>query len=119
MYRYLQLGHHRQRPSERPSPDSGQVLAQLRQRVRLLHCSAQTEASHLRWVRAFLRWLQDQPSPGGGNLAAHQPGPADANAFLAALSARTRLVPTQHRQALQALLFLYRHVWDCDLMGLD
>ena len=114
MYRYLGFGQ-----VTTPHNDTRQVLEQLRERVRLLHCSAQTEASHLRWARAFLRWQRAQQHAQGQAWPLHECGPMEVNAFLAVLAQRPRLSPASHRQALQALLFMFRQLWGRDLLDAD
>lgn len=102
-----------------PHNETRQVLEQLRERVRLFHYSAQTETSYLRWARAFLRWHQAQQQSPGQVWPLHELGTAEVNAFLATLAERPRLSPAGHRQALQALLFLFRQVWGRDLLDVD
>ncbi len=52
-------------------------------------------------------------------LAAARAGHGEVNTFLATLAERPRLSPASRRQALQALLFLFRQVWGRDLLDAD
>jgi integron integrase len=98
-----------------PALQSTRLLDQVRERVRYLHYSLQTEKAYLHWVRFFVRWH-------GRHGAMRHPrdmGQAEVEAFLTMLANERQVSPATHRQALNALLFLYRQVLGQDLPWLQ
>lgn len=91
----------------RPPLQSTRLLAQLRERIRYLHYSIRTEDVYVYWVRAFIRFH--------GVRHPREMGQAEVVAFLSHLANERRVSPATHKQALSALLFLYRQVLDVDL----
>jgi integron integrase len=96
--------------SDRPPPSGAaaqgarppRLLDQMRAQIRTAHYSLSTEKSYLHWVRAFIRFhaLRHPREMGGVEVAA----------FLTHLASAVRASESTHRQALSALLFLYRKV---------
>lgn len=90
-----------------PVPTSHQVLAHLRERLRYLHYSLQTEKNYVYWSRWFIRWHgMRHPKEMGGN---------PVEAFMLMLANERKVAPSTRRQALSALSFLYKEVLDVDL----
>jgi hypothetical protein len=90
---------------------SVRLLDQLRERIRYLHYSLQTEKACLYWARFFIRWH-------GRNGAMRHPkdmGKPEVESFLTMLANERQVSPATHRQALNALLFLYKQVIGQDL----
>ena len=85
---------------------STRLLDQLRERIRYLHYSLQTEKAYLYWSRFFIRWHARQ----GGMRHPRDMGKAEVEAFLTMLANERQVSPATHRQALNALLFLYKQV---------
>jgi hypothetical protein len=91
-----------------PKGESGQerplvprsLLDALRERLRYMHYSLRTEEAYVYWVRDFVRWA--------GQRHPRTMGPAEVQAFLSMLANERRVAAATHRQALSALLFLYR-----------
>ena len=98
-----------------PALRSTRLLDQLRERIRYLHYSLQTEKAYLYWVRFFVRWH------GRAGVMRHPRamGAAEVQAFLNMLANERQVSPSTHNQALSALLFLYREVLAIDLPWLD
>ena len=86
-----------------PAP---RLLQLVRQAVRVRHYSVRTEESYVAWVRRFVRF-HEMRHP-------RELGVGDINRFLAALAEGGRLSASTQRQALSAVLFLYRHVLHSD-----
>ncbi|MEJ6003251.1 integron integrase [Paucibacter soli] len=85
-----------------PPLQSARLLDQLRERIRFLHYSRNTEDAYLHWARAFIRFHRlRHPSELGG---------PEVEAFLSWLASERQLSASTHRQALSALLFLYGKV---------
>jgi integrase len=96
----------RHAPPARSGPLSAlrsvEVLDQLRERIRYLHCSRRTEAAYVHWVRAFIR-LHGLRHPA-------ELGRSDIERFLCWLVSERAVAASTHRQALSSLLFFYRKV---------
>ncbi len=83
------------------------LLDSLVQRLRYLHYSLRTEQAYVYWVRGFIRW--------SGMRHPRDMGMADVESFLSMLANERRVSVSTHRQALSALLFLYKEVLAVDL----
>lgn len=92
------------RTSLRPG---GRLLDQLREHIRYRHYSLRTEEAYVHWVRAFIRW--------SGLRHPRELGGAEVERFLQHLAVEKKLAASSHRQALSALLFLYREVLGLNL----
>jgi integron integrase len=93
---------------DRPPP---RLLEQLREQIRYLHYSIRTEEAYVHWVRAFVRFH--------GMRHPREMGAPEVQAFLSWLSAARHVSVSTHRQALSALLFLYRRVFGLQLPWMD
>lgn len=83
-------------------PKPPRLLDQLRAQIRCAHYSLSTERSYRHWVRAFIHFhAMRHPREMGG---------VEVAAFLTHLASVQRASESTHRQALSALLFLYRKV---------
>lgn len=92
----------------KPSPPSSpRLLRRLRERLRVLHYSLRTEDSYVYWVKAFVRFQ--------GLRHPADMGREEVEEFLTHLAAQRDLSASTQRQALSALLFLYRQVLSIDL----
>jgi len=90
---------------------STRLLEQVRERIRYLHYSLRTEQAYVRWVRLFVRW--------SGLRHPRECEHRDVEAFLSFLANERHVAASTHRQALHALLFLYKEVLDLDLPWLQ
>ena len=99
-----------------PNPFAGAqpaepLFALARERMRTRHLALRTEKVYLQWMRRF------------GEFHGHRPlrqlGPAEVERFLTHLAVQCHVGPATQSQALQALLFLYRHVLEIELPWLD
>lgn len=94
---------------------STRLLDQVRERIRYLHYSLNTEKAYLHWVRFFIRWhgrIGEMRHP-------RDMGAAEVEAFLNMLANERKVSASTHNQALRAILFLYREVLGIDLPWLD
>ena len=89
---------------ERPMPDWKKDFLTV---VRRRHYSYRTEQSYLVWLERFARYFK------AVNL--RQLGAAQIKAFLDVLALNQRLSSSSQRQALNALVFLYREVFGMEL----
>lgn len=90
-----------------PPLRSTRLLDQLRERIRYRHYSLSTERSYAYWVRYFIRFH--------GLRHPRELEGADVEAFLSHLANVRAASASTHKQALAALLFLYKHVLNIDL----
>jgi integron integrase len=99
-------------PAEPPAVShSPKLLDRVRIAARLRHYSLRTEQSYVAWVRRFILFH--------GKRHPKDMGASEVVAFLSDLAVRGRVSASTQNQALSALLFLYRHVLDRELEGLD
>jgi integron integrase len=83
------------------------LLDQVRERVRYDHYSLRTEQAYVYWVRRFVRFhLLRHPRELGG---------PEVEQFLTHLATVDKVASSTHRQALAALLYLYRRVIGVEL----
>ena len=78
-----------------PVFQSTRIIDQLRERIRYLHYSLQTEKAYVYWARFFIRWH-------GRNGQMRHPklmGQAEVEAFLTMLANERQVSPATHRQA--------------------
>lgn len=91
----------------KPALMSKRLLDQLRERIRYMHYSLRTEQAYVYWVRFFIRWH--------GLKHPREMGGTEVKRFLTYLATERRVSASTHKQALSALLFLYKEVLDQDL----
>ncbi|MFK7966516.1 MAG: integron integrase [Burkholderiaceae bacterium] len=99
------------RQVETPPLTSPTVLGRMRECIRLLHYSPRTEKVYLFWVRKFLRFHRMQHPA--------EMGRPEVEAFLTWLAADKGVSAATHRQALAAVLFLYKRVLQIELPWLN
>ncbi|HEY8356966.1 MAG TPA: integron integrase [Ramlibacter sp.] len=95
----------------RPPLQATRLLEQVRERVRYLHYSLRTEEAYVYWVRFFVRFH--------GMRHPREMGQAEVERFLTMLATERQVSPATHRQALSALLFLYKEVLGTELPWLE
>lgn len=78
------------------------LLEQMREVLRLKHLSFRTEEAYLGWVRRFILF-HDKRHP-------KEMGAQEIRAFLTHLAVHGKVAASTQNSALNALLFLYRHV---------
>jgi len=90
---------------------STRLLDQVRERLRYMHYSLRTEKNYVYWIRWYIRWhgLRHPKEMAG----------KEVEAFLSMLANVRQVSPSTHRQALSALLFLYKEVLDLELPWLQ
>lgn len=108
----VQMNRHIENPKVgAPVFHSTRVLDQLRERIRYLHYSLQTEKAYVYWARFFIRWH----GRSGPMRHPRLMGQLEVEAFLTMLASERQVSPATHRQALNAILFLYKEVLGLDL----
>jgi len=99
------------RPREAEQRPGLSLLGALRERLRCMHYSLRTEEAYVFWVRHYLRWAWHRHP--------RTMGAAEVQAFLSMLANERRVAAATHRQALSALLFLYREVLGVEMPRLQ
>jgi len=99
--------HEAELPIERP----GGLVAVARARMRTRHLSLRTEQAYLQWLRRYVVFHQRRHP--------RELGAREVEQFLTHLAVERRVSAATQNQALQALLFLYRHVLDIELPWLN
>ncbi|HEX4648850.1 MAG TPA: integron integrase [Steroidobacteraceae bacterium] len=87
------------------------LLALARERMRTRHLSLRTEQAYLQWMRRYVALHGRRPL--------RELGAPEVEAFLTHLAVQCKVGAATQNQALQALLFLYRHVLGIELPWLD
>lgn len=91
----------------KPALKSGRLLDQMRERIRYAHYSLRTEKNYVYWVRFFIRFHKLRHP--------REMGASQVEAFLPYLANDRHVAPSTHRQALSAILYLYKEVLDIEL----
>jgi integron integrase len=85
--------------------EAPRLLEQTRRAIRVRHYSIRTEEAYLAWIRRFFSFTRRHPR----DLEAEE-----INRFLTDLAVRGKVAASTQRQALSAILFLYREVLKLD-----
>ncbi len=87
------------------------LLAVAREKMRTRHLALRTELAYLQWLRRYLVFH--------GRRHPRHLGAPEVEQFLTHLAVHRKVSAATQNQALQALLFLYRHVLQIELPWLD
>jgi integron integrase len=98
-------------PPAPEAPLAPRLIEVLRQHLRYQHYSLRTEEAYVHWVRRYVRWA--------GGRHPRTMGQAEVQAFLTSLASGRGVSANTQRQALSALLYLYRHLLQQDLPWLN
>ena len=91
-------------PKFKPNPKL-RLLDQARQVLRYHHYSYRTEQTYCDWIIRFIKFQNCQKHP-------KDMGKPEIESFLSHLATHRKVAASTQRQALNALIFLYRHVLD-------
>ena len=86
------------------SNSTSPFLQRVRNAIRVRHYSIRTEQAYVDWIRRFILFH--------GKRHPNELGEADVGRFLTWLAVERNVAPSTQNQALNALVFLYRHVID-------
>lgn len=87
------------------------LIAVAREKMRTRHLALRTEQSYVQWLRRFIAFH--------GRKHPREVGAAGVEQFLTHLAVDRKVSAATQNQALQALLFVYRHVLDINLPWLE
>jgi integron integrase len=93
-------------PSEADNCAWTDVLSKTRDVLRLKQMALNTEKTYLSWLRQFQQYLGSKPP--------HELSFEDMRRYLSHLAVERRVAAGTQNQALNAILFLFRHVLDID-----
>jgi integron integrase len=88
----------------RPDPDL-RLMDQVRQVLRYHHYAYRTEQTYCDWIKRYIRYHGSKTHPG-------KMGKTEIEAFLSYLAVQQNVAASTQRQALNAIIFLYKKVLD-------
>ena len=86
------------------SPQPPRLLRRVREQIRVRHYSLRTETAYVNWIRRFILFH--------GKRHPQELGPAEVSAFLSSLAVDRNVSASTQNQALAAILFLYKALWN-------
>lgn len=92
-------------------PEGRGLFEVARERIRTRHLALRTEQVYLHWMRRYVRFH--------GRKHPRDMGAVEVETFLTHLAVEAKVGASTQNQALQAVLFLYRHVLDIELPWLE
>jgi integron integrase len=95
------------KPGVQPPLKSLRLLDQVRERIRYRHYSLKTEKAYVAWIKRYIRFHKLRHP--------REMGSVEVQSFLTDLATSRKCAPSTHKQALAALLFLYREILLLDL----
>jgi integron integrase len=98
-------------PEQHPSAKPPKLLDQVKRCIRDKYYSLRTEEAYVYWIRWFIRFH--------GMRHPAEMGATEVRAFLSYLSNERNVSVSTHKQALCALLFLYKQVLQIEFPWLD
>jgi site-specific recombinase XerD len=101
------LAYKREYVKERFRPKPGKLLDQVREVMRYHHYAIRTEQTYVKWMLDYIRF--------NGTRHPREMGKPEIERFLSHLAVNRNVAPSTQNQALNAILFLYKHVLDMPL----
>lgn len=98
-------------PDKHGSAPKPRLLDQVRARIRTLHYSLRTEQTYVAWIKRFILFH--------GKRHPLDMGAPEVEAFLSSLAVERGVSASTQKQALAAILFLYKETLGMDLPWLD
>ena len=101
------MAYKREHVKERFRPKPGKLLDQVREVMRYHHYAIRTEQTYVKWISDYIRF--------NGTRHPREMGKPEIERFLSHLAVNRNVAPSTQNQALNAILFLYKHVIDMPL----
>ncbi|MDA3823344.1 MAG: site-specific integrase [Bacteroidales bacterium] len=101
------MAYKREHVKERFRPKSGKFLDQVREVMRYYHYAIRTEQTYVKWILGYIRFNE--------TWHPREMGKPEIERFLSHLAVNRNVAPSTQNQALNAILFLYKHVLDMSL----
>jgi len=92
------------KPKFRPNPDL-KLMDQVRQVLRYHHYAYRTEQTYCQWIVRFIRFFD-------AKIHLKDMGKEEIESFLSHLATKGNVAAATQRQALNAIVFLYKQVLD-------
>lgn len=93
---------------------TGEIIDNLRAKIRLKHYSLSTEKNYVQWAKRFISFHIDRIKSGQAET-----GSGEVTAFLSWLATQRRVSASTQNQAMNALVFLYGQVLGIELGDID
>jgi integron integrase len=101
------MAYKREHIKKKFRPKPGRLLDQVREVMRYHHYAIRTEKTYIKWILDYIRF-NDVRHP-------REMGKTEIESFLTHLAINKNVAPSTQNQALNAILFLYKHVLDMPL----
>ncbi len=95
----------------RPNPDS-RIMDQVREVLRFYHYAYKTEQTYCEWIIRYINYFNNEKHP-------RDMGKKEIDSFLSHLATERNVAASTQRQALNAIVFLYRKVLDLPIENID
>ena len=110
LYQYfLSQSEKDSRPEGAAAPEWRGIEEKMREALRLRHRSNSTEKTYITWLRSFRGFVKDLPPD--------QISGRHLQDFLSHLAVEKQISASTQNQALNALVFMFRHVFEKDIAG--
>lgn len=110
LYHYYLSGQRKESvPPAVPDGECQDLEEQLREALRLRHRAYSTEKTYVSWMRQFMNYVNNKEPVGLGS--------EDIRNFLSHLAVEKKIASSTQNQALNALVFFYRHVLNRNMDG--
>jgi len=95
----------------RPNPEL-RLLDQVREVLRYYHYAYRTEQTYCEWIIRYIKFFNNEKHP-------RNMGKKEIDSFLSHLATKRNVAASTQRQALNAIVFLYRRVLDLPIENVD
>ncbi len=95
----------------RPNPEL-RLLDQVREVLRYYHYAYKTEQTYCEWIIRYIKFFNNEKHP-------RNMGKTEIDSFLSHLATKRNVAASTQRQALNAIVFLYRRVLDMPIEDID
>ena len=95
----------------RPNPEL-RLLDQVREVLRYYHYAYKTEQTYCEWIIRYIKYFNNEKHP-------RNMGKTEIDSFLSHLATKRNVAASTQRQALNAIVFLYRRVLDMPIENID
>jgi len=95
----------------RPNPEL-RLLDQVREVLRYYHYAYKTEQTYCEWIIRYIKFFNNEKHP-------RNMGKTEIDSFLSYLATKRNVAASTQRQALNAIVFLYRRVLDMPIENID
>jgi integron integrase len=96
--------------------DLKDIINKTREIIRIKHYSYSTERTYVEWMKRFFNYMIEIK---GKDLSLSKPDSFDMKDYLGYLAIKKNVSSSTQNQAFNALLFLYRHILDIEVNGME